>query len=279
MLPNLIVIGGAKCGTTSLHHYLGLHPDIYMSQPKELEFFIEESGWRKGVAWYETKFPSGKEAIRGEATPIYTRYPVFRGVPARMYSVIPDAKLIYVVRDPMERMISHLIDDFSSFANTYQDLHSTLFPFDTSPFVTSSLQCLQLEQYLPYYPLSRILIVTADELAGQRSETLVKIFRFLGVDETFTSRDFRLTLNPRSVKRRPTRGYKLIKQFLALGPGRLIPYRLGLPVRHWLMRVSAPPLRTPAIDPTLEASLLDMFHADVERLRRLTGMKLQGWRV
>ena len=156
MLPNLIVIGGAKCGTTSLHHYLGLHPDIYMSHPKELEFFIEDSGWRRGVPWYETKFPSDKEAIRGEATPIYTRYPVYPGVPARMHSVIPDAKLIYIVRDPMERMMSQLVDDFSSFAHIYQDLQSALLPFDTSPFVASSLQCFQLEQYLPYYPLYRV---------------------------------------------------------------------------------------------------------------------------
>jgi hypothetical protein len=279
MLPNLIVIGGAKCGTTSLHHYLGLHPDIYMSHPKELEFFIEDSGWRRGVPWYETKFPSDKEAIRGEATPIYTRYPVYPGVPARMHSVIPDAKLIYIVRDPMERMMSQLVDDFSSFAHIYQDLQSALLPFDTSPFVASSLQCFQLEQYLPYYPLSRILIITAEELAGRRCETLAKIFRFLGVDETFTSKDFFLMLNPRSVKRRPTLGHKLIKRFLALGPGRLIPYRLGLPVRHWLMRSSAPALRVPTIDAALEASLLDLFHDDVERLRRLTGMKLQGWRV
>jgi hypothetical protein len=278
MLPNLIVIGGAKCGTTSLHHYLSVHPDICMSHPKELDFFLEEVGWTRGVTWYETKFPGAEKTIRGEASPHYTRYPIYRGVPERMRSVIPNAKLIYILRDPMERMISQIVDDFSSF-DSYQDLRSALCPFDTSPFVMPSLQCLQLEQYLPYYKQSQILLMTAEELAQQRFETLVKVFRFLGVDETFTSKDFSLMLNPRSVKRKPTPNYALVKKLLSLGPGRMIPYRLGLPVRHWMMRASARPLRVPALDAELEASLLEIFHEDARRLRRLTGLKLEGWRV
>jgi sulfotransferase family protein len=279
MLPNLIVIGGAKCGTTSFHHYLSLHPEICMSQPKELNFFIEEDGWRRGIPWYETKFPGRSEAIRGEASPHYTRYPVYRGVPARMHSVIPDAKLVYILRDPMERLISQIVDDFSSFSDTYKDLRAALLPFDASPFVTPSLQCSQLQQYLQYYPLSQILLITAEELAKERSKTMAKVFRFLRVDETFTSKDFSLVLNPRSVKRQPTRGFRLIKEFLAFGPGRMLPYRLGLPVRHWLMRASAPQLGTPQIDRELEETLLEIFHEDVQRLRQLTGMKLESWRV
>src|SRR5208283_235144 len=189
MLPNLIVIGGAKCGTTSLHHYLGVHPQICMSEPKELDCVLEEVGWGRGVGWYETKFPSAGKSIYGEASPHYTRYPIYQGVPARMHSVIPNAKLIYILRDPMERMISQIVDDFSSLDDSYQDLRSALGPFETSPFVVPSLQCLQLEQYLPHYKQPQILLITAEELAQRRSETMVKIFRFLEVDDTFTSED------------------------------------------------------------------------------------------
>jgi hypothetical protein len=77
MLPNLVVIGGAKCGTTSLHHYLSLHPEIFMSHPKELDFFIEEANWNKGIRWYESKFKAPGKVIRGESSPRYTRYPTF----------------------------------------------------------------------------------------------------------------------------------------------------------------------------------------------------------
>ena len=59
-LPNLIVIGGLKCGTTSLHHYLNLHPEIGMSRPKELNFFVEELNWGLGADWYRGHFPAGR---------------------------------------------------------------------------------------------------------------------------------------------------------------------------------------------------------------------------
>src|SRR5579862_659519 len=205
MLPNLIIIGGAKCGTTSLHHYLSLHPQVLMSHPKELNFFVEEDGWKRGLAWYDIKFPSGPEIIRGEASPHYTRHPVYRGVAARMHSVIPEAKLIYILRDPMERLVSQIVDDFSSLSDSYRDLHSALLPFASSPFVTPSLQCLQLEKYLAHYPMSQILLITAEDLSRKRAETMVEVFRFLEVDDSFTSKDFSLVLNPRSVKRKPTR--------------------------------------------------------------------------
>jgi Sulfotransferase domain len=195
-----------------------------------------------------------------------------------MHSVIPHAKLIYILRDPMERLISQIIDDFSS-SDSYQDLRAALLPFGASPFIAPSLQCLQLEQFVPYYKLSQILLIDAKELAQKRPEIMAKVFRFLGVDETFTSKNFSLMLNPRSVKRERTRAYSLVKRFLALDPGRMIPYRLGLPVRHWLMRTSARPLRAPVFDPELEARLLEVFHEDALRLRRLTGLKLEDWRV
>jgi len=107
-LPNLIIIGAMKCATTSLHYYLNLHPQISMSEEKELDFFIHKNNWHKGIEWYKTNF-TGNASVYGESSPNYTKYPFFNGVPERMHAVVPDAKLIYVVRDPIERIISHYI--------------------------------------------------------------------------------------------------------------------------------------------------------------------------
>ena len=110
MLPNLIVIGSTKSGTTSLHRHLEEHPEIMMSTPKELRFFLEDwnwqgGSWQRGIEWYESKFDSSAP-IRGESTPAYTTYPFVRDVPEKMARVIPSAKLLYIVRDPMERIVS-----------------------------------------------------------------------------------------------------------------------------------------------------------------------------
>ena len=75
-LPNLIIIGGLKCGTTSIHHYLGLHPEINMSKPKELNFFVQELNWDLGLDWYRGRF-DGRFEVRGESSPHYTNLPYF----------------------------------------------------------------------------------------------------------------------------------------------------------------------------------------------------------
>src|SRR4051812_3312851 len=105
-LPNLIVIGAKKSGTTSLYVYLDAHPEISMTRDKELNFFVEERNWSRGLGWYGEQFDAGAP-VRGEASPYYTALPHHRGVPERMASVIPDARLVYMVRDPIARLLSH----------------------------------------------------------------------------------------------------------------------------------------------------------------------------
>ena len=106
--PNLIIIGGLKCGTTSIHHYLGLHPEIQMSKPKELNFFVSELNWDLGLDWYKARFDARFE-VRGESSPHYTNLPRFTGVAERIRQHCPDAKLIYMVRDPIKRVLSHWV--------------------------------------------------------------------------------------------------------------------------------------------------------------------------
>ena len=86
-LPNLVVIGGLKCGTTSVHHYLNLHPEVEMSRPKELNFFVSELNWTLGQEWYASHF-SGRASVRGESSPHYTNRPRFDGVAERMRSLL-----------------------------------------------------------------------------------------------------------------------------------------------------------------------------------------------
>ena len=108
MKPNLIIIGAQKCGSSSLHRYLDHHSDISMSKTKELVFFVESLNWKNGIKWYESQF-EGTGKIQSESSPSYTMYPTFAGTPKLMHSLIPDAKLICIVRDPINRIVSHYL--------------------------------------------------------------------------------------------------------------------------------------------------------------------------
>src|SRR5215210_8660249 len=151
MLPNLLIVGAAKCGTSSLHRYLDEHPEVSMSRPKETNFFVRDD-WREQVAWYESRFPT-PAPTRGEASPSYSLFPYFRGVPERVHSLVPEAKLIYLVRDPLARLVAHYLDMYG--------LHIEHRPFEEAVgdpdeernlYLAGSRYATQLEQFLAFYP-------------------------------------------------------------------------------------------------------------------------------
>ncbi|MEM9923671.1 MAG: sulfotransferase domain-containing protein [Cyanobacteria bacterium P01_D01_bin.50] len=189
-LPNLIIIGAMKCGTTSLHHYLNLHPEICMSRDKELDFFIEEKNWSRGIKWYKSHFV-GQAKIYGESSPNYTRYPIWKGIPLRMFSVIPETKLIYIVRNPIERIISHYVHLYAD-SKENRDIEEALAELDGNQYIERSKYFLQLEQYLEFFSDSNILIITSEELSNFPQKTLKKVFQFLQVDADF---EFKFKIN------------------------------------------------------------------------------------
>ena len=106
--PNLFIIGAMKSGTSSLHAYLGTHPSVFMCEPKEPGYFVEQLNLKRGRGWYSKLFHGAEGAsIRGESSTEYTKAPMYGGVPQRLAEFNPQAKIIYLMRDPIERSISH----------------------------------------------------------------------------------------------------------------------------------------------------------------------------
>lgn len=113
-LPNLIVIGAMKCATTSLHWYLDLHPQVAMSRPKQVNLFVTQQELRAGdIEGYCSRFPADVP-VRGESSPSYTKKRKYPGVPERISRFLPDARLVYIIRDPIERIISHYAHEWAS---------------------------------------------------------------------------------------------------------------------------------------------------------------------
>jgi hypothetical protein len=280
--PNLIVIGAQKCGTTSLHYYLGLHPDISMSSEKELNFFLVERNWHRGLDWYQAQF-RGEAKIYGESSPAYTHHPTFSGVAERMHSVVPQARLIYLVRDPIERLLSHYVHAYAE-GEENRSLDQALADLAGSPYVQRSRYAMQLEPYLKFFPLSRILVVPQEDLYRRRRETLREIFRFLGVANSFETRKFSRLMHRSSRKRRKNRIGLLIAHAPGLGIVRYLPQHLRgrdltLGFERSLLWFFSRRIERPVIDEALRLRLRDYLKEDVGRLRRLTGQPFEGWCV
>jgi hypothetical protein len=273
-LPNLIVIGAQKCGTSGLHYYLSLHPEVSMSRPKELNFFIEERNWPRGVDWYSAHFDP-RANIRGESSPNYTAYPQHDGVPERMHATVPDARLIYLVRDPLERIAAHWIHNYAK-RRERGDLRTTLLHPQTS-YVPRSRYYMQLERFLRFYDRERLLVIDQDELRFDREPTLRRVFEFIGVDPAFTHPRFREERHQTSRKQRSSRLAMRLEQASRSRSGRRLPAAL------WLGLDVLLPLRRPIPRPDVRAALgpevLGELREDAERLCELVGRRYENWSI
>jgi hypothetical protein len=188
VLPTFVVIGAMKAGTTSLYEYLRLHPDVFMSEEKELRFFVEQGRWPRGLAWYERQFAAAGDAVAvGEASPPYTMYPELAGVPERMASVVPRAKLVYLVRDPVERIVS----DYQHRIREVRDRRPPEEALLDPSYVDVSRYAFQLGQYLRFFPREQILVVPTEELGRDTLGTLARIGEFVGVGPKWTAESLR----------------------------------------------------------------------------------------
>lgn len=277
-LPNLVIIGAMKSGTTSLHYYLNLHPQISMSREKELDFFIRQRNWHKGVGWYKSHFV-GKAQIRGESSPNYTMYPFFDGVAERMHSTIPDARLIYIVRDPIKRIISQYIHNYTD-RRDHRTLDEAVRHFsNANPYIIRSKYFMQLEEYFKYFPGGNILVVTAEDLYEQRTKTLQEIFNFLDVDAKFYSPNFCRTMHRSAEKWPKNRGGLLLKWLAEEYVPRVFSTHTRMKLGKMLFLPFSGRVEKPTLNPTLLEELIDYLKDDIDRLREYTGCDFKDWCV
>jgi Sulfotransferase domain len=269
-LPNLVIIGAMKGGTTSLHKYLSYHPQIAMSDFKELDFFIEQFNWQHGLDWYRANFTTAAD-VRGEASPNYTKCHLFTGVPERMSRILPEAKLIYLVRDPIKRAISHYIHAVAR-GRENRSLDDALICDRENNYINTSLYFMQIERYLQYYSPEQILLVTQESLATDRLNTLQTVFRFLNVDSEFQDPRFSQASHESASKKQPT---PLRLKLLQVPGGRLISKAISLVNPDSIGTAIA----KPKLSSTSHQHLTELFHDDLQKLRQFTGQSFANWSV
>jgi hypothetical protein len=276
VLPNLIVIGGQKCGTTSLHNYLAAHPEIAMSREKELDFFTSW-GRRRGLDWYEQHFIR-RAPVRGESSPAYTAWPHILGVPEAIHETLDDVRLIYLVRDPVERIVSeyrHALGHGTERRSLQQVAADP--GFEDSPYIAKSRYALQLARYLDLFDSSQLLVITQEALKGERLPTLRRVFRFLGVDESFVSPRFARRYNQARDWRAGTRLTERARS--ALGEERFehLTGRVPRSAQRLGGRMLRRPLESPELPSDLRERLVSLLWDDTARLSELTGLDLGHW--
>lgn len=190
--PNFLVVGAAKAGTSWLHYCLNAHPEIFVPKVKELHFFSYPYVYQKGNEWYESFFDSASsETVIGEVCPSYISFP---NVPERIHQYNPNMKLIFVLRNPIQRAYSHYCMGMKQGKLDF-DIDSHL--NHESNYVQLGLYYQQITRFLQYFSLDHLKIITFDELKTTPQATLKEIYTYLNVNSDFSPSES--VLKPKNV--------------------------------------------------------------------------------
>ena len=195
-LPDFLVIGAQKAGTTALYTYLRRHPDILGPFWKEVSFF--DRYWTKGEVWYRGQLPlRGEGKLVGEASPSYLFHPL---APERVFSVVPETSLVVLLREPGERAYSHYQHELAlgreplSFEDALEaederlqgeverlcaDPKAFSLAWWNHTYVSRGLYADQLERWFELFPREQLLVLTTEELGARPAETYATILSFL----------------------------------------------------------------------------------------------------
>lgn len=290
MLPNFVIIGAPKAGTTALYWYLAEHPEVAMSSVRETNFFaygLDEQGRQlygdpelhsfpiRSVAAYEQLFAhAGKAVAIGEGSPIYLECPQAAG---RIRDLIPDARIICGLRDPVDRAYSDYLMFLrirgTQFDPTRELTAASSWTNPESHWMRIGRYHEALSRYYQVFPRDRIHVFLFDDLQRDVLGVAQGVYRFLGVDPGFMPD----LSTPHNVGGVP--GSMLLERlFTSRAIRGLVEPWIPKRMVNWVKRTRTRNLRrAPALPPALRSDLISHFRDDIARTSELIGRSLEHW--
>ena len=270
-LPTFLIVGAMRAGTTALSGYLRDHPDVFISRRKELNFF--DAYFDRGLDWYAQWFEgAGDYPAVGEATPSYM---YAEEAAQRMATVLPDAKLVASLRNPVDRAYSHYwlnrarAMEKLSFADAVAAEPARLASGDwaarfSRSYLDRGRYLRQLQRLTGRYPRESLHVVVFEHLLERPEQVFGSLCRFIGVDDTF--HPGRLGSAQAAFR---TYRFKRLHRLSRRFPPR---------VRGTVRALNSRPASYPPLDPGFRAELVARFEEENQALESWLGIDLSAWR-
>ena len=269
-LPDFVVIGAAKSGTTTLYRWLAEQPDVFDAPLKEPRFFSRD--WHRGLDWYAALYEGAAPDQRvGDASTNYTDPAHAEEAAERMAATIPDARLVYLLRHPLERLRSQYRHDRRRAVVTAPFTEAVEAP--GNPYVGRSLYGANLRPYIRHFPRDQILVVRFEDLVADGAPAWARVLQHLGLDDRPRPEG---AYNVTAEKRRVSRPLAVLRDtgLLARAP------TLPVPITRGLKRALRPRQRATAggegAEP-LPTDVVDRIWADIEWLEDWLGLGQPLW--
>nr|WP_272507834.1 sulfotransferase [Salinibacter ruber] len=273
LTPDFLVIGAARAGSTYLARNLATHPEVFIPKKKELHYFDRnfEGDWSQ----YQQQFADARPSHNaiGEATPTYM---TSADIANRIHERLPAAKLIAILRDPVDRAYSHywnaVAEHDDADAMTYEQKRQA-YPFEKvletrSRLVDDGLYAENLEPFIDHFGKEQLLVLVFEEVVESPHTQFQRVFRFLDVDDTFRSPLVDRRINSSSQKH--GRSSLLLRLYNFATAYVRIPY-----IAKWIENVNE--VSYPPMDGQTRAELEKRFQRPNQQLEQLLGRSLNHW--
>ncbi len=261
----MVIIGAMKCATTTLHHHLGAHRSICTAAGKELDYFSRDELWDRGPEWYLAQFPDpGDEQVLLDSSPNYTKRQHWPDTAARLAGANPDARLIYLVREPIARTRSAYLHELAA-GREHRDPRTVLTDH-TNAITQTSRYAWQLEPFLAEFGPDQVCVVRFDHLVAEPVATLELVLEFLGLEPTPGLGSGPVPENASDDKTMPTALVRRLR----------VPRARGL-LRRLHPRLAEAALPDAEIPDDLERSIRRYLRADLEALQRTGLVDVADW--
>jgi hypothetical protein len=269
-LPDFVIIGAMKSGTSTLHEQLALRSGIFMSDPKEPNFFSDDDQFARGIRGYSELFNAAcREQLCGESSTHYTKLPTYPHTVERMTRHLSNPKLIYVMRDPLQRLVSQYIHEW-----TQREVRGSVARAarENERFLAYSCYARQLEPYLCAYGPSAVLPVFFERLLADPDQEFARVCHFIG-DPSSDEPRWVKDLAPQNVSSERLRRSAVREGLLSLQPVRALKDRLPQSAREHIKRVWQL-RRRPELAPGLREELREAIDHDLAKLGAWLGTTL-----
>ena len=283
-MPNALIVGAPKCGTTSLADALRGHSDVFIPYRKELSFFHADDTYQRGFEWYQAFFDEASgEKVRLEATPDYFASEKARD---RIATHIPNCKMIFVLRDPVARAHSHYWArartgrEVRSLAEVLRDELNA--PMDEQGYMLrNGFFGAHLAGYMDVFDTSQLLVLRMEELAASPTETLARVQSFLEIAPELTAfPKSNVAVEARSDAVQSAMQSVIKSQGFAKTALRAVfPDRVRVRVRKAIRRLNSNPAAKPPLEAEDRELLEETYASDIARLETLLGTDLSAWRA
>lgn len=274
---DFIILGAAKCGTTSLANMLASHPQVCFCQHKEPHFFSQDIYWKQNLWKYKEMFKPLPGQICGEGSTSYTMYPEFcLNIWDNLYEINPELRFIYIMRNPLERIVSQYMHCYLR-GLTSEPIETAI--LNNPIYINRTRYYTQIQPYIKVFGSENILLLTFEDFTNNTKDSISSIAQFLSIDNSLFRTTWDHSNSSINSQKNDERLDKIARKILALQSlKKMLPKKASIYLYRSLQNTFSRKIKVkPTLSNEMKKVIYDFLILDIFKIQKQMDRELVEW--